>query len=297
MSQRQDLSPEKTTLAWVWAGVDLPYEEQERLQPAWDIPSEVVIMADLGHDTSAEQAVEDAIASARAGACAIHLHIRDDDGNEVADKAVWREAIEEIRSAVGNVVIDRGPRGDTFDETVATLDGGLFDLVPIQPLLNPSYVRELATSILASGSVPEIVIRDATGVSVAKSELFETDTIPQPAVWLYVPDPPFFGMAMPSAELMVRGYMHLLDLIRAVDPDGLVIVCAAGRASNYVTTQALLLGQHIRPGRGETPWRYPHAETRNAAAPELVSEAATVARILGRAPATSDQFRAMIGRS
>ena len=49
---------------------------------------------------------------------------------------------------------------------------------------------------------------------------------------------------------------------RDIDPDGVIMVCAAGRASMYVATLAAVMGLHIRVGMEDSYWLWPHRDDR-----------------------------------
>lgn len=291
-----DTSPtfEKTTFSWIWDGVDVPFDDLARYQPPWDIRETIAIEADLGHRTTFDEAVASGIQCARAGACSLHMHIRDEFDKEVADPGVWRDAIDRIRSEVGPIPINRGLRGNTFDESVAHLNDGLFAAVPIQPILDPQYVRGVVEAMHERGVVPDLIIFDPADVNLAMTQLFDRGVLHSPALWTLTLSFPLYGMAMPTPELMIRGLLHVVELIRQVDPLAIIKVCAAGRPSSYITTQAMLLGLDIRPGLGETPWRVPHRPERLRDAVMAVTDAVTVARGLGRDPIDASEYSRML---
>jgi uncharacterized protein (DUF849 family) len=94
----------------------------------------------------------------------------------------------------------------------------------------------------------------------------------------------------------MAGHLFMLvNQIRALDPDGVITVCAAGRATLYLTTLATMLGLHIRVGTEDTLWKYPHRNDRFADNLEMFRAARDLAHHLGREPATADEYRAMLG--
>ena len=52
----------------------------------------------------------------------------------------------------------------------------------------------------------------------------------------------------------------MVDQIRKIDPTSVISVCAAGRATLYMTTLATMMGLHIRIGTEDTPWKYPNSD-------------------------------------
>ncbi|MFM9559125.1 3-keto-5-aminohexanoate cleavage protein [Streptomyces caniscabiei] len=51
---------------------------------------------------------------------------------------------------------------------------------------------------------------------------------------------------------MIEGLTRIVGSVRDVDPDGLIMLCAAGRASAHLATEAALMGLHIRVGMEDT---------------------------------------------
>ncbi|HTR74819.1 MAG TPA: 3-keto-5-aminohexanoate cleavage protein [Solirubrobacterales bacterium] len=289
-------NPYRTTNDLIWEGVEAPREEFGRLQPPWPIPEKIAIKADIGHHYRAPDVIRISLECLDAGAGAVHLHVRDDDGKDTGDIGLWREVVGEIRRQAGDdVVIDSGLRGDSLEERLLHIREGLFDVVALLPSWDPRYLEYPIKEAREAGVSTEIVCWDATDISLAKSGLIDTGLFDRPARWLLVPSTPYYGMPMPTPELMVRGAMHMVDLVRAVDPEGIITFSAAGRPGSYFLGLAVLLGLHIRPGLGETHWRWPHSEDFAEDAVELIQDAADLSKALGRTPADSAEFRALTG--
>ena len=72
-------------------------------------------------------------------------------------------------------------------------------------------------------------------------------------------------------------------------------MCAAGRATFYMTTLATMLGLHIRVGTEDTIWRNPLSDELVESNLEMFTRARTIAELLGREVATADEYRAAIG--
>ncbi len=290
------VAADKAGMAWVWDGVRASVEENARLQPKWDIPDYVVIKADVGHTHRAAQVVKEAVAAVRAGACAVHLHIVDENGRDTGDIKAWRQVVEGIRAEVGDVLIDSGPRGATFDEQMALVRSGLFDIIPISPNRDPRYVGPFLHGLEANGVKTEIIVWDTTDILLAKTAYIESGLIQTPIPWLLVPNSLYRGMPMPDPMFMAKGLVHMVELVRSVDPKGPIFVSACGRSSNYLAAMGLLLGLHVRPGVGETHWRYPHKDEVLTSNTLAIGEVATIARTLGRNPTTAEEYRRLLSR-
>ena len=286
--------PDRTTTELIWRGVEEAPERVGAMQPPWPIDPLVAIKADVGHHHGVDDVVPLAVASVRAGACAVHLHVRDAEGRDSGDLGLWREVVGSIRATVGSeAVIDSGLRGRTLEERLAHLRAGLVNIVPLIPTWDPAYLAPLLGEMHGLSVRPELIVWDGTDITLAHAELLESGLVARPAAWLVVMSSPYYGMPAPSPALMSRGLLHLVDLIRAADPDAHICVSASGRASNYLVAQALTLGLHVRPGLGETHWRNPHREV-SADTPTLVADAVTLARVLGREPMSAADYRAAV---
>lgn len=287
--------PDRTTTQLIWDGVEAPLETVRALQPPWPIPGRVGIRADIGHHHHGPEVVEHSIRCLEAGASAVHLHIRDADGADTGDLDLWREAVTRIRAHDPDVMIDSGLRGSTLQERLAHIEEGLFDIVPLLATWDPSYLAVPLRAMRERGVRPEICVWDGTDIATAATGLIASGHLELPAMWLIVPGTPYYGLPMPSPTLMVRGAMHLMEQIQAVDPGAHISFSAAGRASSYLTTLGMMLGHHVRPGIGETPWRWPHSDAPSDDPAVLIADAVTVARALGREPASPAEYRAMLG--
>ena len=287
---------DKAGMAWVWDGVWASVEENARLQPKWNIPDYAIIKADVGHTHRAAQVIKEAVAAVQAGACSVHLHIVDESGRDTGDINTWRQVVGAIRAEVGDVVIDSGPRGATFDEQMTLVQSGLFDIIPIAPNRDPRYVGPFLEGLQANGVKTEMIVWDTTDILLAKTAYIESGLIQTPVPWLLVPNSLYRGMPVPNPMFMAKGLIHMIELVRSVDPEGLIFVSACGRSSNYLAALGLLVGLHVRPGVGEPHWRYPHKDELLTSNSIAISEVATIARTLGRTPTTAAEYRRLIGQ-
>ena len=287
--------PHRTTTTLIWDGVEASADEVAALQPPWPTPRKIVVKADVGHHHRGPELIEHSDRCLRAGASAVHLHVRDDQDRDTGDLGLWREVVGELRHRHPGVVVDSGLRGNTLEERLSHIREDLFDVIPLLPTWDPDYLAVPLQEMREHGVRPELCVWDGTDIAVAASGLIRRGLIETPAMWLVVPSTPYYGLPMPSAPLMVRGAMHLVELIQAVDPDGVISFSAAGRPSSYLTAVGTLLGHHVRPGIGETPWRWPH-DTEPCDDPEtLIHDAIAVAAALGRTPASAGEYRALAG--
>lgn len=287
---------DSTTNQLIWRGIEASREEFAALQPAWPIPAKVAIKADIGHHWGAEDVIRNSLECIERGAGSVHLHIRDADGKDTGDIGLWREVVGEIRAQAGEqIVIDSGLRGDTMEERLQHIRERLFDVCPQVASWNADYLRIPLEEMREHGVASEVVVWGANDIGLAKSGLIDPGLVDLPARWLVVPSTPYYGMPMPGPEMMARGALYLVDLIRAIDPEGVITFCAVGRPAAYLSTFGMLMGHHARPGLGETHWRWPQDAGFADDAAQLVADAVSVARGLGREAADPVEFRKLIG--
>jgi 3-keto-5-aminohexanoate cleavage enzyme len=100
---------------------------------------------------------------------------------------------------------------------------------------------------------------------------------------------------MHSPEAMADGLLRMVRLIREVDAKGIIAVCAAGRASTYLATMAVLMGLHVRVGMEDTIWKWPHREETLSSSAEHFRSVRDIALLLGREVMTPGEYRELLG--
>lgn len=282
---------------WVRRGVRMSDAELQDVQPRWDIDPTAAIIADIGHHLEAPGVIEQSVEAIEAGACAIHLHILDEDGNETTDFEVWADTLDEIRSRTdADPVINGGFRGDSFDEQMNFVREGLFDVVPCPiEATAPDYVKPALEVIQANGAKFKFGVSDPTDVLIAKNEYIDPGLVDAPTLWGIFLGAPYRGIPMEDPRTMARGLLYTIELIENVDPNAVISVTAQGRAGSYLSSLGLLLGYNAKVGIGETRWRHPHTDERLTRNSVAVEDAVSVLRGLGREPASAAQYRDTIG--
>jgi 3-keto-5-aminohexanoate cleavage enzyme len=290
-----------------------------RVQEKWNIPEKLVIKcAVLGTIWDREQnpnqpyttaeTVKEASDAIDAGACSIHLHVRDKDGNISTDRKLYHEVVDPLRAKYGRKVHFDGETafGETFDDANAPIRDGLFESSAVNTTATyvgeaffcfpPSFLKAQTMAIQDAGCKPSIAVYNTGDVDNADRFLIKTGVLKPPFEWIVVPGLP--GCApMNNARAMVESLMSFLWRIRDVDPakDPFIVVSPGGRASIYLTALSIALGLHVRVGMEDTIWKYPHKDTLIKSNKELVTEAVAIARLLGREPATADEYRRFVG--
>lgn len=251
------------------------------------------------------------LASARevieAGASTVHIHVRDDDGFNVLSLQRFREVIEPLHRDYPEVVVDGclvPALAGEWDEMERVLQSGLLDAAPVNAtatyigdslFVKPTPVLlEKTRLILDAGVKPEIAVYTDADVSNADRYLLRSGLVARGAVWVVLPALPGCS-PMDNTRQMVDGLTRTLGTIRDVDPDGVIVVCAAGRASMHLASLAATLGAHIRVGMEDTYFKWPHRDDRIGSNLEVLRLAQNLAEVLGRPVATPREYRSMLG--
>jgi uncharacterized protein (DUF849 family) len=136
-------------------------------------------------------------------------------------------------------------------------------------------------------------------VELAYRLLIKPGIVRKPYAWQILVNVPSLGTRMhdwmPHPRAMAETLLTMVHRIREIDPDSFILVCQSGRASIYLSTYAMLLGLHVRIGTEDTMWRYPHRDDIITSNQDVVRDHVALAHLLGRRPATGDEYRALIG--
>lgn len=241
-----------------------------------------------------------------AGASTVHIHVRDDDGFNVLSLDRFAEVIEPLKRDYPDLSVDGClvPALDgEWDEMKRVLQTKLLDGAPINTTTTyigdslfskPAPVMiEKVRLIVESGGIPEIAVYTDADVSNADRFLIKSGLIKGPFFWLILPALPGCS-PMENPRQMVEGLTRMVTTIRDVDPDGVIMVCAAGRASMYVATLAAAMGLHIRVGMEDTYWLWPHRDDRVQSNVQTYELAAKLGEVLGRRIATRQEYTDML---
>jgi len=284
----------------------------------WNIPEKLAVSvaitgAFFRHDQNPHQpltpaAIRDsALEVLAAGASTVHLHVRDDDGYNVVSIDRFRAVIEPLKAQYPDLAVDGclvPALAGEWEQMQEILDTGLLDAAPVNAtatyigdslFAKPAPIlMEKTRRIVEAGAVPEIAVYTDADVSNADRFLIKSGLISTPAVWLILPALPGCS-PMDNPRQMIEGLTRSVGAIRDIDPDALIMVCAAGRASMYVATVAATMGLHIRIGMEDTYWLWPHRDDRITSNLQAFQLASQLADVVGRPVASPAEYRQMIG--
>jgi 3-keto-5-aminohexanoate cleavage enzyme len=290
-----------------------------RLQPKWKIPDKIVIKcAPLGtiwdrnsnpnQPYTTEETVKEACDAIDAGACSIHLHVRDEAGHATTERMYYQQVVDPLRKRYGDRVHLDGESvfGETFDASMDPITSGLFESSYVNATatyvgdalvcMPPSFMKAQAEVIQRHNRKPIIAVYNQGDLDNAYRYLIQPGVIQPPFEWIVIPGLPGCTI-VPNAVAMCEAVLPFIYRIREMDPadDPFIMVCGGGRSSSYLTALGIILGLHIRLGMEDTIWRYPHQDEIVSNNKSIVEEAVAIARLLGREPATADEYRKMVG--
>jgi 3-keto-5-aminohexanoate cleavage enzyme len=284
----------------------------------WDIPETSILSAALTGAFFTKRAnpaqpvtVAEIVASARealdAGATTVHIHVRDDRGYNRLDFGRFREVAAELRQERPDLAVD-GCLVCALDgewaEMRRVLDAGIFDVVPVNStatycgdslFAKPIHMLlEKTRLIQESGAKPQIAVYTDGDVDNARRYLIDSGLVESPSYWVVLPALPG-GSPMNNPMQMIQGLVRMVTAIRDTDPQAVILVCAAGRASTYLSALALCLGLHIRVGMEDSVWYWPHRDDLIESNAAHVALARQLVTAMGRRVATVDEYRDLVG--
>jgi len=293
------------------------------VQPKWNIPEKVVISTTIvgsfyskrgnpNQPITPEEIYNSAREACLAGAPLLHVHVRNKDGYNRLDPAMFKQIIGPLKKEFPEVMFDccLVPRyeGD-WERLIEMCESKLIDVTPINTtaaycgdmLLTkaPHIIVQKARLVQQNGIIPQIAVYSDGDIDNAdrwliKTGIVETGIPGKPSHWIVLPALPG-GSPMQSPVGMVETFMHLHNRIKEIDKDAVIMVCAAGRASSYLATLAVLLGLNIRVGMEDTVWKWPHKDEKIANNANHFLEFKELCKLLGREVASPNDYRKMIG--
>lgn len=291
------------------------------VQPKWDVSKKIAInVAVSGRfdgtehapPTSIQTYIDAASSVIEAGACGVHIDfswVTDNLGRrldrDVPPVVAYSAVLEPLRKRFGNAFVPNLNvlHGATFDVCVSPAREGLAEAAPCAPGHPDAFMVPAMQELEACGVKPELAVHSSGEIELAKRKLIDTGILKKPYNWLILYGLPFSvgrsllsGTSVTNAQDMARHLFLMVDQIRQIDPTSVISVCAAGRSTLYMTTLATMMGLHIRVGTEDTPWKYPNSDERLKDNLQMFTMARDIAGLLGRTPATANEYRALIGK-
>jgi uncharacterized protein (DUF849 family) len=278
-------------------------------QTKWNVPEFVVIEAAIsgdhyqdparrrGKSNARETAREEALKAIEAGAGAIHFSAYNADGERSGRLEDYRFLVDPCRERHGTsfLVNCNAVRGATFEEKHSAIIAGLAEESVINCVYryHPRYLQAAAEIMEANDCRPHLTVRDTMEITDTYNYLIKPGFVRKPYSWLIYPN--FDGMPLPDARAMHTGLQFMVDRIRDIDADSVIMVGCNGRAGMFLCATAMIMGLNVRVGLEDSHWLYPH---RDEPCPDngiAVARAVALAELFGRRPATGDDYRRQLG--
>lgn len=291
--------------------------------PKWNIPEPFVlkiaacgayIMPTVNPNQPLTQAKinEQVEKSIDLGACACHIHVRDDDGMHTLELKRFHDVIDNLREKYGkeNLLIDGCPEGgkdflDTCGPLIEFKDD--WETCPLtctsvwlgNLLFVPSTAK--ATKGMAKimediGIKPEMVCHDLGDIDNARRWLIDTGIVKKPYYFRICMGQPGWGTVTNPRALMDT-YRQACDRILEIDPDSRVMVSMSGRAGIWGVMLAAMYGPPIigaRVGMEDSIWMRPTDDDVIKDNPSVIANLVKGLEYLGRRPATANEYREML---
>lgn len=266
--------------------------------------------------TQPEEIAADVARCVRAGASIAAIHARRPDDQATCSADIYRDINRRIRERCdvvinnstgggnsGDMLIERpdGLYESNFEERLKGADAGAdmctFDGVTVVDTVNkarevvvitpPSRCDVLVERILAGGAKPEW-------------EVFSPEHILQDVTRLIqkgYDKPPYYINMVLGGEAGFQGampYSHdvLAFMVRCLPPQSIWCLSGIGPAQLPATTQAILLGGHVRVGLEDNHYYGRGVQADNLM---LVERQVRIIRELGHEPATTPEAREILG--
>jgi 3-keto-5-aminohexanoate cleavage enzyme len=228
-----------------------------------------------------------------AGASMIHVHCRDDDGNNTHDVGRFAQAYSEIRTASDLIVqfstggaIGMSPQERAgvlqLRPEMATLTCGSVNFG--DEIFENSFpiMRAIATAMTEYGVRPELEIFD-------KGHLTNARRLHREGV-LAMPQHVDFVLGVPGG--LDATVANLCDLVDDLPHGCTWSVAGVGRQQLPMALAAIAMGGHVRVGLEDNLY---YSKGRLASNEELVARVARIAEEAGRPVATPDEAREILG--
>ena len=287
--------------------------------PKWKIPPKIgIIVAPTGafvtrsqnphQPYTADEIIKESIESVEAGACSVHVHVRDENGFPSGDRIQTQKVVSALRSRFGGKVHIDGEAlfGKNFTEMMEPIVEDFYESAAVNchadfmgdtlSYLSPQSCQATAEVLQAYGKKPLLAVYNPGDIDNTYRWLIQPGIVKPPFSWIVLPGMPG-GSPMWDPLGMAETLLHMIRRIKDVDKaeNPSMTVAACGRASSYLTTLAILLGCNLRVGKEDTIYRVPHEDRVIVSNKEVVEQTVSIARMLSREPMTGPEYREATG--
>jgi len=231
----------------------------------------------------------------KAGASAVHLHVRDDEGKATMDYGKFEQTVKLIRERC-NIVINMTTAGgfkvptdlrikplDLMPE-MATMDAGSMNFKDDIVFDNSiSFLKSLGKRTLELGIKPEIEVMD-TGMVYTALRLIEEG---------FVKPPVHFQIVLGMINGMAATVENLVYMVNLLPKDCTWSAFGVGKSHLTIFLAALALGGHVRVGMEDNIYLDHGIKAKSNV--EFVVRAKEIIEKINRQVATPDETRKILG--
>lgn len=244
-----------------------------------------------------EEIAEDAYKCWKAGAAAVHIHMRDDAGIGTMDKEKFKKTVELIKAKKDcDVIINCTTSGDSraseadrmahlpyVKPEMASYDAGSFNWMPAGIFDNsPKFLNDLGLLMKELDIKPEIEVFDSGFINIANYYV-EKGVLTAPCHFQFV-----LGV-LGGMEATVKNLAYLKEML----PEGATwSALGVGKGHLPIMYATLALGGHLRVGLEDNIYYSKGVHATNV---NLVERAVRVIREFGKEPATPQEAREIWG--
>jgi uncharacterized protein (DUF849 family) len=265
--------------------------------------------------TQPDEIVADVEKCWKAGAAIAALHVRRPDDEATCNPVIYREVNEKLRART-DIVLNNSTGGGSDGDMLIARSDGLYEANFEERLKGLEAGAEMATfdgmTVCAThGGIETIVLTAPSQCELMAKRFQERGIKPEWEVFNpahIIQDvcrliekgydrPPYYINMVLGAERGFQGgmpYSHdiLAAMIRLLPPQSIFCVSAIGPAQLPATTQALLLGGHIRVGLEDNNY---YGRGQLATNLQLTERSIRIMKELGHEPASPAEARELLG--
>ncbi len=247
--------------------------------------------------TQLDEIVKSAEACCRAGAAAVHIHVRDEEDKASMRFDRFEEIVTKLRAANFPGMINltsSGGQGFSWEERIrpfkelrpelASFDAGTMNWLNSVVFMNePGFLEQCGKEMIACGVKPEIEIFDMGMLNTAKYYIKQG----------IIKEPAHFQLCLGAPGGMEATTENLVYLVNHLPENCTWSAFGIGKGANEITLSALAMGGNVRVGLEDNVYynKGQLAESNE----QFVSRIVRIAGEMGKTPATPQEAREILG--
>lgn len=247
--------------------------------------------------TQPDEIVKSAEACCKAGAAAVHIHVRDEEDKASMRFDRFEEIVTKLRAADFPGIINltsSGGQGFSWEERIrpfkelkpelASFDAGTMNWLNSVVFMNePGFLEQCGKEMIACGVKPEIEIFDMGMLNTAKYYIKQG----------IIKEPAHFQLCLGAPGGMEATTENLVYLVNHLPENCTWSAFGIGKGANEITLSALAMGGNVRVGLEDNVYynKGKLAESNE----QFVSRIVRIAGEMGKTPAAPQEAREILG--